>query len=190
MRRFWDLLAVAALTCALALSLAACGDSDDGDNGSGGDAQQSAQNGDGGGGDSGSGATKPGKEPTAAERKQEAEEQKQILKTSSGVYAAIADRSGKALCGFLTEEARSELSRNGGPGCAKYYYELMNPIDQKGRDRSARRAKFSGISIDGDKAIATVTFDRKNAGVIELVRADGGWEVASFTMPRTIVGTR
>jgi hypothetical protein len=182
------LLIVAALACALGLSLSACGDSDD-DGGDGGSAQESAQDGRDGGSGSGSGDTESVKELTPAQRKAEAQDQQQVVRASSGLYAALADRNGKALCRHLTDEARREFAK-GGQTCVAYYQDLIDPVASKGtRDRSAARAKIGGIDVNGDEAIATVTFDRKNSGVIELTREDGAWKVKSFTIPRTIAGT-
>jgi hypothetical protein len=154
-RRARRLLALAA-SVLIALGAAACGDSDDGD---GGGASQSSSAADGAGGD-----------------------EQRARATVESLYAAIRDGDAEGVCATMTEPARKQVAQGaigtgGGGTCADGFQRFLDAADRAGGLNLTLKAKVERVKVNGDKAVARVTFGKARAGNIPLVKVGDEWKL-------------
>lgn len=153
-RRSARLLALAA-TAVLALGAVACGDSDDDD----ADPGQGASAASGGGGD-----------------------EQRARATVESLYAAIRDEDAAGVCATMTEPAQKQVAQGaigtgGGSTCADGFQRFLDAADRAGGLKLTLKAKVERVNVNGDKAVARVTFGKARAGNIPLVKVDDEWKL-------------
>jgi ketosteroid isomerase-like protein len=153
-RRVARLLALLA-TALLALGAVACGDGDDG---GGGSASQSAAA--PGGGD-----------------------EQQARATVESLYAAIRDGDAEGVCATMTAPAQKQVAQGAigtgkGDSCADGFQQFLDAAERAGGLSLTLKAKVARVKVNGDKAVARVTFGKARAGNIPLVKVDDEWKLA------------
>jgi hypothetical protein len=161
LRRLQDLrplTLVALLT--LALSIAACGDSDDGDSTNG---EQS------GGADTTATSSGGGSERDRARASVEA------------LYDAMADTDAEGVCAQLSASAQKQIAEGGlggkGKTCAAGFQQFLDAAAKQGGLRLTLKAEVESVKVKGDKGTAHVTFGNEAQGDIPLVKEDGEWRL-------------
>jgi ketosteroid isomerase-like protein len=149
-RRTARLLAFAAAAL-VALGVGGCGDSDDD---SGGGAQ-----GAGGGSDA-----------------------QQARATVESLYAAIREEDAEGVCATMTEPAQEQVAQGAigtgeGSTCADGFQRFLDAADRAGGLNLTLKAKVERVKVNGDKAVARVTFGKARAGNIPLVKVDDEWKL-------------
>ncbi|HYI99607.1 MAG TPA: nuclear transport factor 2 family protein [Thermoleophilaceae bacterium] len=152
-RRSARLLALLA-TAVLALGAVACGDSDDD---GGGSASESATA--GGGSD-----------------------EQQARATVESLYAAIRDSDAEGVCATMTEPAQKQVAQGAigtgkGGTCTDGFQRFLDAAERAGGLNLTLKAKVQRVKVDGDKAVARVTFGKARAGNIPLVKVDDEWKL-------------
>lgn len=138
----------------LAFGAAACGDSDDGDEG--GATSRSAA---GGGAD-----------------------EQQARATVESLYAAIRDGDAEGVCATMTEPAQKQIAQGAigtgeGDTCADGFQQFLDAAEKAGGLNLTLKAKVQSVKVDGDKAVARITFGKARAGNIPLVKVDDEWKL-------------
>jgi ketosteroid isomerase-like protein len=153
-RRATRLLALAA-TVLLALGAVACGDSDDDD---GGGASQSSSA-DGGGSD-----------------------EQQARATVESLYTAMRESDAEGVCATMTGPAQKQVAQGAigtgkGGTCADGFQRFLDAAERAGGLSLTLKAKVESVKVNGDKAVARVTFGKARAGNIPLVKVDDEWKL-------------
>lgn len=147
-------LLVLAATALLAFGVAACGDSDDDDGGAG----QGAAAGGGG------------------------SDEQQARATVESLYAAIREGDAEGVCETMTAPAQKQVAQGaigtgGGGTCADGFQRFLDAAERAGGLNLTLKAKVGRVKVEGDKAVARVTFGKARAGDIPLVKVDDEWKL-------------
>jgi ketosteroid isomerase-like protein len=153
-RRAPRLLALAA-TVLLALGAVACGDSDD-DGDGGGASQSSAASG--------------------------GSDEQQARATVESLYAAMRDGDAEGVCATMTDPAQKQVAQGAiGTGkastCAEGFQHFLDAAERAGGLNLTLKAKVQNVKVNGDKAVARVTFGKQRAGNVPLVKVDDEWKL-------------
>jgi hypothetical protein len=151
-------LLVPAATALLVLGAAACGGSDD-DNGGGGGPSQSAS---AGGGDG--------------------QDEQQARATVESLYAAIRDEDAKGVCATMTAPAQKQIAQGaigtgGGSTCADGFQRFLDAAERAGGLNLTLKAKVERVKVNGEQAVARVSFGKARAGNIPLVKVGDEWKL-------------
>lgn len=139
----------------LALSLAACGGDDAGST------------------STGTQATAPASGGSERERARAAVE---------SLYSAIRDGDAEEVCDSLTEAGQRQVAAGGLGGksdsCADAFQKFLDAAERQGGLNLTLKAKVEKVRVDGDKAVATVSFGGPGrTGPVPLVKQGGEWKV-------------
>lgn len=151
-RRTPSLRAAAIAAAALALAASGCGSDDDG------------------GGDG------------ATDRQSGSSEQQSAREAVERLYEAMADGDAAGVCEELAPAAQKEIAR-GGLGtkantCPEGFQGYLDAAEKAGGLDMVLKAKVARVKVDGDTAVARVTFGRDSAsGDVPLVKTDEGWKL-------------
>jgi ketosteroid isomerase-like protein len=152
-RRAPRLLALAA-TVLLALGAVACGSSDD-DGDGGGASQSSSANG---------------------------SDEQQARATVESLYAAMRDSDAEGVCATMTDPAQKQVAQGAigtgkGGTCAEGFQHFLDAAERAGGLNLTLKAKVKSVKVDGDTAVARVTFGKVRAGNVPLVKVDDEWKL-------------
>lgn len=148
----------AAAAALLALGAAACGDSGDDNAGVGDGASQSATG-------TGSGS-----------------DEQHARATVESLYTAIRDGNAEGVCATMTAPAQKQVAQGAigtgeGSTCADGFQRFLDAADRAGGLDLTLKAKVGRVKVNGDKAVARVTFGKARAGNIPLVKVGDEWKL-------------
>jgi hypothetical protein len=113
-----------------------------------------------------------------------ASDKEAIEKTVTGVYDALADKDAKKVCSSISEKGKEKISDTASRGGKKRSCEEIFSIglalagDQL---KQAKDVKVSDVTLDGDKAKATVRLQNRKSEV-GLVKEDGDWKLSGLDL--------
>lgn len=144
-------------TALLALGAGGCGDSDDDDGGGAGQKGSQAANAAGG-------------------------DEQRAQATVESLYTSIREGDAEGVCATMTEPAQRQVAQGAigtgkGGTCAEGFQRFLDAADRAGGLNLTLKAKVERVKVDGDKAVARVTFGKARAGDIPLVKVDGEWKL-------------
>jgi ketosteroid isomerase-like protein len=108
-------------------------------------------------------------------------DEQQARATVEALYAAIADGDAEKVCDQLSPDAQEELEKGGlgtkGQSCTDSFQGFLDEAEKAGGLNLTLKAKVSAVKVDGDDAVATVTFGKGRDGEIPLSKVDGEWKL-------------
>jgi stage V sporulation protein SpoVS len=111
-----------------------------------------------------------------------ANEEAAVRSTVKDLYGAFADKDADGVCGVLTRRQREAVAKGAGAttsgSCEQVMGVALNFVGGKGLE-DADQAKVTKVSIDGEKATATVDFKGK-PGELGLAKEGGEWRIDEF----------
>lgn len=108
-------------------------------------------------------------------------DQQQARAAVEALYTAIADGDAGKVCEQLNDAAQKQLAE-GGLGsetgsCEESFQKFLDEAEKAGGLNLTLKAKVKSVKVDGDTAVAKVTFGKGPAGEIPLEKVDGEWKL-------------
>jgi hypothetical protein len=109
-------------------------------------------------------------------------EREQARAAVENLYSAIRDGDAQQVCDSLTTAGQKQVAAGGLGGksdtCADAFQKFLDAAERQGGLNLTLKAKVEKVRIDGDKAVATVSFGGPGrTGPVPLVRQGGEWKV-------------
>lgn len=111
-------------------------------------------------------------------------DEEQIRAAIERTQKAFAAGDLRAVCASLTKDGQRQIGQLGHDiigappePCAPELALIADAIKQNGGLARALRPKVIDIEVDGDKATATVRFDRRGQGAVPLAKERDEWKV-------------
>jgi ketosteroid isomerase-like protein len=122
------------------------------------------------------------------------DDEAQVREVVSDYAAAIADSDGDKACGYLTNDARTQVEAAGKAldvdgGCA----EVMEKATAQASDderKQLENIEITSVEINGDRAVVQVTADGEKGDPSTMVKEDGEWRIAADREPGTATAER
>ena len=110
------------------------------------------------------------------------DDRQQARATVENLYAAIADNDAEKVCDQLNEAAQQQLAQGGlgkeSDSCAQSFQSFLDQAKERGGLNLTLKAKVESVEVDGDTAVAKVSFGAKGRnGEIPLEKVDGEWKL-------------
>jgi hypothetical protein len=109
-------------------------------------------------------------------------DRKQARATVESLYAAIADGDAQKVCDQLNENAQRQLEQGGlgakSASCTEAFQKFLDEAEKAGGLNLTLKAKVKSVEVDGDTAVAKVSFGGGGRnGEIPLEKVDGEWKL-------------
>lgn len=109
-------------------------------------------------------------------------DERQAQATVESLYAAMRDGNAEGVCATMTEPAQKQVAQGAiGTGeagtCADGFQRFLDAAERAGGLNLTLKAKVARVKVNGDKAVARVTFGKARAGNIPLVKVDDEWKL-------------
>lgn len=111
-------------------------------------------------------------------------DEQQARERVESLYAALRARDAAKACEQLTEAGQKQLEQGGrtprGDSCAESFQRYLDRGTKEGGLSLALKAKIKSVEVDGDTAVAKVSFgDKGPSGDVGLEKVDGEWKVSA-----------
>ncbi len=97
------------------------------------------------------------------------------------LYGALADSDAAAACEQLGEAAQKQLEAGGlgskGKSCEESFQGFLDAAEKQGGLNLTLKAKVRRVEVNGDRAVAKVSFGKGRNGDVPLLKEDGEWKL-------------
>ncbi len=101
--------------------------------------------------------------------------------TVESLYASIREGDAAGVCSTLTEPAQEQIAAGGlgakKQSCTDAFQAFLDQADKAGGLNLTLKAKVESVKVDGDKAVAKVSFGKGPSGEIPLVKNGDEWKL-------------
>jgi len=106
----------------------------------------------------------------------------QARATVDRLYSSMRASDAEGVCSTLTEPAQKQVAEGAigageGSTCADAFQQFLDAAEKQGGLDLTLKAKVKNIEINGDKAVASVSFGTARSGKIPLIKQDGEWKL-------------